>query len=325
MNLFKLYVALIILSIALGSCTSSLTKVLPAHRILFLNGSSNNKLEVLDWGGTGKSLLFLAGLGNSAHVYDNFAPKFTDRFHVLALTRRGFGASIQTTAGYDIKTLVKDILAIIDSLHLQKVILIGHSVAGEEISNFASSYPDRVEKIVYLDAAYDRTSPSLSSINASSPQSPMPTTEDSSSLDNLKHLYKKSYGLSFPDDEWKHTFILSKEGRYLKNATPDSIAGAIVKAIEHPDYLHITCPALAIYAVGNSVERLVPYYKQLNFANRKKADSLLVLFNKYSKEEQTRFEKEVHNGTTKVINGANHYMFISNPIETEKIIREFLK
>jgi pimeloyl-ACP methyl ester carboxylesterase len=325
MNLYKLYIVHIILSTALGSCASSPTKDLPAHRVVFLNGSSNNKLEVLDWGGTGKPLFFLTGLGNSAHVYDNFAPKFTDKFHVFALTRRGFGSSMKTKAGYNIKTLDRDILAIIDSLHLQKVILIGHSVAGEEISSFASSYPDRVEKIIYLDAAYDRTSPSLSSLNSSSPQSPMPATEDSSSLDHLKHLYQKSYGLSFPEDEWKQIFIFSNDGKYLKNATPDSIAGAIAMSVQHPDYLHITCPALAIYAAANSVERLVPYYSQLNSANRKKAEIFFMLFHQYSTEEQVRFKKEVRKGTTKVISGANHYIFISNEKETEKIIRQFLK
>jgi len=37
----------------------------------------NVKLEVLDWGGTGRPLVLLAGLGNTAHVFDDFAPKLT--------------------------------------------------------------------------------------------------------------------------------------------------------------------------------------------------------------------------------------------------------
>ena len=47
-------------------------------------------LEVLDWGGTGRALVFLAGGGAStAHEFDDFAPRFTDRFRVLGITRRG--------------------------------------------------------------------------------------------------------------------------------------------------------------------------------------------------------------------------------------------
>jgi non-heme chloroperoxidase len=51
------------------------------------------QLEVLDWGGSGQPLVFLAGLGNTAHVFDKFAPKLIDQYHVYGITRRGFGAS----------------------------------------------------------------------------------------------------------------------------------------------------------------------------------------------------------------------------------------
>src|SRR5579871_6893136 len=89
-------------------------------------------LEVLDWGGTGAPLVFLAGLGNTAHVFDEFAPRFTDRFHVLAITRRGYGASGHPSDGYDIGTLATDVAVVCDRLHLERVVLAGHSLAGDE-------------------------------------------------------------------------------------------------------------------------------------------------------------------------------------------------
>lgn len=69
------------------------------------------QLEVLDWQGTGEPLVFLAGLTNTAHIYDEFAPAFTDHWHVLGITRRGFGASSQPPAGYGIETRVSDLVA----------------------------------------------------------------------------------------------------------------------------------------------------------------------------------------------------------------------
>jgi hypothetical protein len=51
------------------------------------------QLEVLDWGGSGKPLIFLAGAGDTAHRFDGFAPQFTAQHHVYGVTRRGFGAS----------------------------------------------------------------------------------------------------------------------------------------------------------------------------------------------------------------------------------------
>src|SRR5262245_37748813 len=47
-------------------------------------------LEVLDWGGSGSPMVFLAGGGNSTpHDFDDFAPRFTNRHRVVGITRRG--------------------------------------------------------------------------------------------------------------------------------------------------------------------------------------------------------------------------------------------
>jgi len=58
------------------------------------------RLHYVDWGGGGQTILFLIGGGNgSAHTFDSFAPRFTDRFRVLGLTRRGQGPSAKSTQG----------------------------------------------------------------------------------------------------------------------------------------------------------------------------------------------------------------------------------
>lgn len=114
------------------------------------------KMNYLDWGGKGDVVLLLAGFGNDAHVFDDFAVKFTDKFRVIGLTRRGFGETDKPKAGYDTKTRVNDILEFLNALKIKKAHLIGHSLAGDEMTLFASLYPRRVKKLVYYDAAYDR-------------------------------------------------------------------------------------------------------------------------------------------------------------------------
>jgi len=101
-------------------------------------------------------LLFLAGLGCNAHIYDRIAPRFIDQFHALVLTRRGHGESDYPETGYDIDTLADDIRQFMDILKIDQAVLIGHSLAGIELSHFAALYPERVVKLVYLDAAYYR-------------------------------------------------------------------------------------------------------------------------------------------------------------------------
>jgi len=63
------------------------------HTVHFVTVDSNIKLEVLDWGGSGRAIVLLAGLGNTAHVFDDFAPKLAGTYHVYGITRRGFGNS----------------------------------------------------------------------------------------------------------------------------------------------------------------------------------------------------------------------------------------
>jgi pimeloyl-ACP methyl ester carboxylesterase len=116
------------------------------------------RLHYLDWGGNGRPLLFLTSLGSNAHQFDALAPEFVDRFRVLALTRRGKEPSDKPPSGYDTTTLAEDIKGFLDAMHIDRVSLAGYSIAGDEETRFAALFPDRVEKLVYLDAAYDRKS-----------------------------------------------------------------------------------------------------------------------------------------------------------------------
>ena len=114
------------------------------------------QLELTDWGGRGPALLLLAGLGETGHIYNDLAPGLTDRFRVIALTRRGHGASSRADSSTCVlDTLVADIAAVMDSLQLKRASLIGHSIAGAEITRFAARWPDRTDKLVYLDASHD--------------------------------------------------------------------------------------------------------------------------------------------------------------------------
>ena len=61
------------------------------HKVSFVAVEPGVRLEVLDWGGKGQALVLLTGIGDNAHVFDEFAYQFTDRFHVIGITRRGFG------------------------------------------------------------------------------------------------------------------------------------------------------------------------------------------------------------------------------------------
>jgi hypothetical protein len=90
------------------------------------------RLHYLDWGGSGEPILLLTGFRDNAHVYDDFAPRFTDHFHVLGLTRRGFGESDKPLSGYDTDARLEDIRQFLDDRRTARASLIGHSMAARK-------------------------------------------------------------------------------------------------------------------------------------------------------------------------------------------------
>jgi non-heme chloroperoxidase len=123
-----------------------------ALKTQFVEVQPDVKLEMLDWGGTGRNLVLLAGLGSTAHVFDSLGPKLAVHYHVIGITRRGFGQSSAPQTGYDPRWLGDDVVAVLDALHITDPVLVGHSIAGEELSAISTYHPGRAAGLIYLEA-----------------------------------------------------------------------------------------------------------------------------------------------------------------------------
>jgi pimeloyl-ACP methyl ester carboxylesterase len=86
-----------LISLCAGSMLAQSGVDTSTHTVQFVPVEKDVSLEVLDWGGTGRPLIFLAGNGDTAHSFDGFAPRFTSKNHVYGITRRGFGVSSKPT------------------------------------------------------------------------------------------------------------------------------------------------------------------------------------------------------------------------------------
>jgi len=125
-----------------------------SYDVQFIEVEDGVKLEVVDWGGSGRPIVLLAGLGANAHTYDKFAGRLTPSYRVFGITRRGFGASSVPPSGYSADRLGDDVLAVLAALNVNRPVLVGSSIAGQELSSVGSRHPDKVAGLVYLDAAY---------------------------------------------------------------------------------------------------------------------------------------------------------------------------
>ncbi|RPI54252.1 MAG: alpha/beta hydrolase [Acidobacteria bacterium] len=211
------------------------------HQVRFVTVDSSVRLEVLDWGGTGRPILFV-GCYLTGHVYDDIAPKLTDRFHVFAVTRRGIGVSDRPATGYDPQRRADDILQVIGSLGMEKPILIGHSCGGAILHTLGAQHPDRIGGLVYLDAAEEPTLKLSDYGFVAVAQA------------NLPKRVGEPQRVVFPDGE-------------MKQLAEHPIDPAIRKAIVEdnnvkPPYDRIRVPVLAIYRTATLVQLLKDYAPQ---------------------------------------------------------------
>jgi pimeloyl-ACP methyl ester carboxylesterase len=273
------------------------------HKSAFVT-ANGIKMNYLDWGGTGDVVILLAGLGNDAHVFDEIAPSFTDKFHVIGLTRRGFGETDRPASGYDTATRVEDIRAFMDAMKITRAHLVGHSLAGDEMTQFATMYPQRVIKMVYLDAAYDRT-------------------KNFSCVDDqpggLPPSAMRLIGEAMNCPGWEKIVAADIPPPDMVNVQVSTMKAAIQF---HPDYTKIKAPSLAIYADPDLAQ-----------AAGKLDTETMVKLAAWWKEKRApimhasieQFRKQMKNGQVVEIKGATHYVFVGRyKDQVVALTRDFL-
>ncbi|HKU61082.1 MAG TPA: alpha/beta hydrolase [Gemmatimonadales bacterium] len=292
-----------------------------AHRISFVSVAPDVRLEVLDWGGSGPPLVFLSGLQDVAHGFDDLAPRFIDHHHVLAITRRGYGASSQPDSGYDLAGRVADLRAVLDSLRLPRVALAGHSIAGDELTAFAGAYPDRVTELVYLDAAYDHSS--LGELLGLSPAPPTMLAPDSASVGAVQAYLQRSYGMHIPEAQLRAIGRYDAAGRLVANVTPAAIDSLILVGCGNPDYAAVHAPALVIYAVSDSVQQVFPTWPTLDSTERSAALRFTAALQTWEAAQRARVRREMPSAQVLELHGANHYVFDSDSTEVIRSMKAF--
>lgn len=112
------------------------------------------QLHYLDHGGSGPVLILMPGLTANAHCFDGLVNAgLCDHYRILALDLRGRGQSDKPDSGYSMEDHAKDVLGLMEALELDQVILGGHSFGGLLSMYMSAQYPDRIGKIVVIDAA----------------------------------------------------------------------------------------------------------------------------------------------------------------------------
>ncbi len=302
------------------------------HKSDFVN-VNGIRLHFLDWGGSGPALVFIPGWGCTPHLFGRFAPRFTDRFHVLGITRRGHGDSDYPDSGYDPDTLAEDLRQFLDSQGIDRVILAGHSLAYIELTHFSTLYPKRVIKLVFLDAIYDRTGAEFKTVNAKNPLPgiipPWPA-ENPASVEEytstIRRLYPSLHAIwcSEMDEQLRHSIQPSPAGGWVDKET-EAIHKAIQATVDSYDapYTALQPPLLSIFALLDGTDFLSSDY----MSAEQKAQVLDFFKSRlapYIERSINQFQRAMPQARVSVIPHGHHYCFLKHEEIVYDEMRRFL-
>ncbi|HRG38452.1 MAG TPA: alpha/beta hydrolase [Bacteroidia bacterium] len=103
--------------------------------------------------GKGKPVVFIHGWPSSHAMWEYQLGELPKKYRCIAYDRRGFGNSDKPWNGYDYDTFADDLNAVIETLNLSDVTLVGFSMGGGEVVRYLSKYGStKVNKIVLVAA-----------------------------------------------------------------------------------------------------------------------------------------------------------------------------
>src|SRR5258708_6291200 len=268
----------------------------------------------------------------TVHVNDDFASKLAHRFRVFGITRRGIGASDKPTTGYAIQRSADDVREVLESLRLERAILVATSCGGQILNPLASQYPDLVGGLVYLNGAedptltsvdYDPPLPEFTKLPPSIKPAPAP---DYRSFEGYRIAQRRDHGVAFPESELRHLFVANPDGSMGRSLLSPVIRKAITEdARVKPDYSQIRVPVLAIFSAPRTLADL-----ERDSPPRHEQDRAILRQQQAAERAMvSRWERDLLAGvpTARIVElaGASLYMFLSNEADVLRELSTFAR
>jgi non-heme chloroperoxidase len=297
------------------------------HTTQFVIVDKGVRLEVLNWGGSGRPVILLAGGGNTAHVFDEFAPKLTTNYQVYGITRRGFGASTYSPIENGGDRLGEDVVAVIRALKLNKPVLVGHSIAGAELSSVATLHTENIAGVIYLEAAYpyafdNGKGPTMKDfLEIQGPQPPTPSQSDLTSFSALQKWDAEVYGFRLPESEFHQTWESTSDGRVGTMREFEGSQSFKTIMTSTKKYANIPVPSLVIFAIPHVQEHWM--IKSTDPAFRNTANEYYKRVDVMAEKQAKALEDGVPAARVIRLKGM-HYIFVSNEPDVLREMRTYL-
>lgn len=214
------------------------------------------KLHYIEYPSEGPVVLLMHGLTANAHAFDGLVAAGLLKYcNLISVDLRGRGLSDQPE-DYSIAAHAEDIIGLMDYLQLDKIIVGGHSFGGLLSIYLAANYPERISKVILLDAGgkmhpktREMLMPAMSRLGVTFP-----------SFSNYLTKVKSASYNTFWDDSmlsyYQADVVENEDGTVTPRSKVEHIGAAAMSVLSEPwnEYLSsIYQPAILINGVCNYV------------------------------------------------------------------------
>jgi non-heme chloroperoxidase len=281
-------------------------------------------------GREGASTRLVGRTRRTAYVFDGFAEKLTDSYHVYGITRRGYGASSRPVSCYSEQRCAEDDLRVLEALGLVAPVVAGHSVAGNELSQLGIHHYERIAGLVYLEALNDGTDDytDYDAVSGKLPEvmrmPPTPSRADLKSFQSYREWRSRLDGISIPEAELRNEFAENPDGTVGSYKIPGNVPTSIMEGDHKHDYSQIRVPVLAFVGFPEFPQDQIQKNHVMDPADRIIVEAVFGTYVGMTKQRIKRIKESIGGARVVELWGASHFVFLSNEADVLREMTAFL-
>jgi pimeloyl-ACP methyl ester carboxylesterase len=260
----------------------------PALKEVLIFGQPIKYLEA----GTGPTVILLHGLGGSTQNWMYNIGPLSQQYRVIVLDQIGFGRSARPAINYRVRTYVDFLEQFYQTLNIERATLVGNSMGGWIAAIFATSFPEKVDRLVLADATGYAPPPgfdykSLYGLN--------PSTREGMKLMVGKVFFNKAFTTDAMINQFMAQRMTAGDGYTINSLIESVIRGE--DFLESKQLQQIKAPTLIVWG---------------------REDGLTLL------AEGERLKKDIPNSKLVVFDQCGHFPQIEKAAEFNAAVLEFL-
>lgn len=118
----------------------------------YINLNNDEKYAYIEKGKGNKNLILVHGNFSSSIYFKPLIELLPDDIHVYAMDLRGFGDSTYNSRIYSLKDLADDVYLFMEKLDINKADVLGWSLGGGVVMEFAVKYPEKLDNLILLNS-----------------------------------------------------------------------------------------------------------------------------------------------------------------------------